>query len=247
MRLSGWQIRMGLSLILLSAAVYTIHYLIFRDAHHIFIYMVGDIAFVFTEVLLVSMVLHQLMEARAKSVMLQKLNMLIGVFFSEIGTKLMAYFSDIDPDLDAIKSDLIITNDWAEQDFKKVGDLLKKYDYKVEADRIDLDYLREFFAEKSDFLLRLLENPNLLEHESFTELLQAIFHLSQELNARENLHVLPDSDRGHLAIDIERIYGLIVYQWLDYMSHLKSSYPYLFSLAMRANPFDQSASPVVLK
>jgi len=247
MRLSRWQIGMGLSLILLSAAVYTVHYLIFRDVHHIFIYMVGDIAFVFIEVLMVSMVLHQLMEARAKSVILQKLNMLIGVFFSEIGTKLMAYFSDIDPDLDAIKSDLIITNDWAEQDFKKVGDLLKKYDYKVEADSIDLDYLRELFSEKSDFLLRLLENPNLLEHESFTNLLQAIFHLSQELHARENLKLLPGSDREHLAIDIERIYGMIVYQWLDYMGHLKSNYPFLFSLAMRANPFDQSASPMVLK
>ncbi|HCH00080.1 MAG TPA: hypothetical protein DE036_10040 [Actinobacteria bacterium] len=247
MRLSRWQIGMGLSLILLSAAVYTVHYLIFRDVHHIFIYMVGDIAFVFIEVLMVSMVLHQLMEARAKSVILQKLNMLIGVFFSEIGTKLMAYFSDIDPDLDAIKSDLIITNDWAEQDFKKVGDLLKKYDYKVEADSIDLDYLRELFSEKSDFLLRLLENPNLLEHESFTNLLQAIFHLSQELHARENLKLLPGSDREHLAIDIERIYGMIVYQWLDYMGHLKSNYPFLFSLAMRANPFDQSSSPVVLK
>ena len=247
MRLSRWQIGMGLSLILLSAAVYTIHYLIFRDVHHIFIYMVGDIAFVFIEVLMVSMVLHQLMEARAKSVILQKLNMLIGVFFSEIGTKLMAYFSDIDPDLDAIKSDLIITNDWVEQDFKKVGDLLKKFDYKVEADSIDLDYLRELFSEKSDFLLRLLENPNLLEHESFTNLLQAIFHLSQELLARENLKLLPGSDREHLTIDIERIYGMIVYQWLDYMGHLKSNYPYLFSLAMRANPFNQSASPVVLK
>ncbi|MBS3908324.1 MAG: hypothetical protein KGZ93_01610 [Actinobacteria bacterium] len=247
MKLSSWQIRMGLSLICLSAAAYTIHYFIFRDAHHIFIYMVGDIAFVFTEVLLVSMVLHQLMEARAKSVMLRKLNMLIGVFFSEIGTKLMAYFSDLDPDLDAIKNDLIVTNDWAEQDFKETGNLLKKYDYKVDADSIDLDYLREFFSEKSDFLLRLLENPNLLEHESFTELLQAIFHLNQELQARDNLNILPESDRGHLAIDIERIYALIVYEWLDYMSHLKSDYPYLFSLAMRANPFDQSASPVVLK
>jgi hypothetical protein len=58
---------------------------------------------------------------------------------------------------------------------------------------------------------------------------------------------LPESDRGHLAIDIERIYGLIVHQWLDYMNYLKSNYPYLFSLAMRANPFDQCASPVVLK
>jgi hypothetical protein len=29
------------------------------------------------------------------------------------------------------------------------------------------------------------------------------------------------------------------------MKHLKDNYPYLFSLAMRTNPFDHEASPVV--
>jgi hypothetical protein len=38
---------------------------------------------------------------------------------------------------------------------------------------------------------------------------------------------------------------MLVHQWLDYMRHLKKDYPYLFSLAMRTNPFDQEATPVV--
>jgi len=29
------------------------------------------------------------------------------------------------------------------------------------------------------------------------------------------------------------------------MGHLKDNFPYLFSLAMRINPFDQEASPIV--
>ncbi|MEE8403001.1 MAG: hypothetical protein V3R93_04525 [Candidatus Hydrothermarchaeaceae archaeon] len=41
---------------------------------------------------------------------------------------------------------------------------------------------------------------------------------------------------------MKRIYGLMVYEWLAYMEHLKDDYPYLFSLAMRTNPFDQDAS-----
>ncbi|GAH70014.1 unnamed protein product, partial [marine sediment metagenome] len=35
-----WQIILGLSLVTLSAIVYFIHYVIFRDIHHIFIYLV---------------------------------------------------------------------------------------------------------------------------------------------------------------------------------------------------------------
>jgi hypothetical protein len=33
-------------------------------------------------------------------------------------------------------------------------------------------------------------------------------------------------------------------EWLAYMKHLKHAYPYLFSLAMRTNPFEAEASPI---
>jgi len=65
-RLLNWRIVMGFVLIVLSALVYFIHYLIFRDPHHIFMYLVGDIAFVFIEVLLVTMIIDQLLHAREK-------------------------------------------------------------------------------------------------------------------------------------------------------------------------------------
>ena len=58
------QIILGVLLLLLSAVAYSIHYFIFRDAHHIFIYMIGDIAFVFIEVLLVTIIIHQVLEDR---------------------------------------------------------------------------------------------------------------------------------------------------------------------------------------
>ena len=95
------------------------------------------------------------------------------------------------------------------------------------------------------FMLSLLENPNLLEHESFTDLLLAIFHLSEELVARDTLDGLPQSDYEHLAGDIKRAYTLLIREWLAYMMHLKDNYPYLFSLVIRANPLDADASPVV--
>jgi hypothetical protein len=38
---------------------------------------------------------------------------------------------------------------------------------------------------------------------------------------------------------------LLVLEWVSYMRYLKEHYPYLFSLAMRTNPFDAEASPVV--
>ena len=240
-----WQIILGLSLVVLSVVFYFIHYAIFRDPHHIFIYMIGDIAFVFIEVLLVTLIIHQLLSVREKRARLEKLNMVIGAFFSEIGAGLVTYFSDFDPKLEKIKQELIVRPNWSEKEFSAVSKRLKSYDYGVEIQKVELEYLRDFLIAKRDFLLRLLENPNLLEHESFTELLRAVFHLTEELQGREDISQLPDSDYEHLAGDIKRAYVLLVQHWLDYMKHLKNNYPYLFSLAMRTNPFDQSASPIV--
>lgn len=105
--------------------------------------------------------------------------------------------------------------------------------------------LRDYLKTKRDFLVRLLENPMLLDHESFTDLLRAVFHLTEELEAHGDLKTLADTDIAHLGGDIHSAYYNLVMQWLGYMKHLKKTHPYLFSLALRTNPFDRVAAPVV--
>ena len=245
MKRLSWQTTLVLSLILLSGFLYLIHFAIFRDLHHIFIYLVGDIAFLPLEVLLVTLILHRLLSEREKRARLEKLNMVIGAFFSEVGTLLLTYLSDADPKLNSIRAHLIVTNNWSPQEFVQMSRRLKDYDYGIQIQMVCLEDLRSFLLGKRDFLLRLLENPSLLEHESFTDLLRAVFHLTEELTSRDDLRGLPETDSAHLVGDIKRVYILLVHQWVDYMRHLKDNYPYLFSLAMRTNPFDQSASPIV--
>jgi hypothetical protein len=241
-RIFSWQVLLGLSLITLSVLVYFIHYFIFRDAHHIFIYLIGDIAFVFFEVLLVTMVLHQLLHYREKKIMLNKLNMVIGAFFSEVGRELLKNFSDFDTKSSEISHKLVITNESFEREFLEIYKSVKNHTYKIDSKRGDLENIKNFLKEKRQFLLNLLENPNLLEHESFTNLLWAVFHLTDELTHRRSLNGLPENDYQHLAEDIKRAYHLLILEWLNYMKHLKANYPYLFSLAVRTNPFDTNAS-----
>lgn len=246
MKRVNWEVWLGLLLIVFSAIVYGIHYVIFRDTHHIFIYMVGDIAFVFIEVLLVTLVIHRLLSEKEKRNRLEKLNVVMGAFMSELGKPLLVRFSDSDPHLNDLKNNLIVTGDWSLEQFLKVEKRLKEYNYEIDIRKVELAELRSLLMSKKDFLLRLLESPTLLEHESFTDLIQAVFHLSEELDCRTDLNICPESDFKHLAIDIKRVYELLVYRWLDYMRHLKYNYPHLFSLAMRTNPFDETASPIII-
>ncbi len=245
MKRSGWQILLGLSFIVLSAILYLIHYAIFRDSHHIILYLIGDIAFLPIQVLLVTLIIDRLLSSREKRAMLKKLNMVIGSFFSEVGTQLLKSFSTFALHEDQIRNDLVKNNDWSNKAFTDIQKHLKSYDYQVESQKGGLESLKNFLLEKRGFLLVLLENPNLLEHESFTELLWAVFHLTEELAFRTDLKELPKTDHQHLSADIKRAYTLLISEWLAYMRHLKTNYPYLFSLAARMNPFDPEASPIV--
>jgi hypothetical protein len=39
----------------------------------------------------------------------------------------------------------------------------------------------------------------------------------------------------------------MVLEWFRYREYLRDHYPYLFSLAMRKNPFDETASVIVMQ
>ena len=240
-----WQIRFGLGLVVLSALMYLLHFLLFREPHHIFIYLVGDIAFVPIEVLLVTLIIHQLLTRREKASMLGKLNMVIGVFFNDIGTELLGSLTAFD----AKRQDLDHLGDIdAKWDDKHFADLRRRFAARpceLDSRAGDLAALKQVLLAKRPGLMDLLRNGNLLEHQKFTDMLWAVFHLTDELQRRGDLADLPDADLDHLTGDLRRAHQRLVLQWLAYMCHLKANYPYLFSLAVRTNPFNPEASPVI--
>ena len=178
--------------------------------------------------------------------LIEKLNLIIGVYFNEVGTTILKYCTSIDPKVDEIANLLIVDPSWEERDFKKALEKCKSYKYEIEFHKIDLEKMNEFLLSKRGFLLKLLENPNLLEHETFTHLLTAVFHLEDELSSR-NLSELRDDEKEHLEIDIKRVYKASVSQWVLYMKHLKNTFPYLFVTAMSNNPFDKRTKEEIEK
>lgn len=245
MRRYYWLILLGLILLALSGVGYYIHYLIFHDVHHIFIYFVGDLAFLPLEVLIVVLVIERLLASREQQSMLHKLNMVIGAFFSEVGNRLI---HDLLPCFDKkqqICEAFSIKPGWQHKDFKLAMNCVDDINASPDFDCIKWNELKEFLVEKRSFLLRLLENPNLLEHERFTDLLWATFHLTEELEARQSFDNLPEHDREHLCIDVQRIYNYLTREWIYYAEHLKSSYPFLYSLVVRTHPFLEHPSAIV--
>ena len=189
--------------------------------------------------------IEYMIDERERRSRLEKLNMIIGIFFSEVGTDIIKKMSVHDPVIEEIRSALIVSNNWSDAEFAHARTVLKNHPYDLKSQPALLEDLHAFLMHNKRFLLALLENPQLIEHDSFTPLLQALFHLTEELMARERFTSLPTTDYAHLSGDINRVYRLLLIEWLTYMQYLRQHYPYLFSLAMRQNPFDKNASVIV--
>jgi hypothetical protein len=244
MRKHGFLVAAAIILLATSVMLYLIHYLIFRDAHHIYIYLLGDFAFLPLQVLVVGLIIDRLLSQREKQAMLSKMNMVVGVFFSEMGTRLLG---ELLPGFDRsqIIARLGVKPNWSAGDFRQATAFADTLKPQADCRAINLEALRDFLSHERDLLLTLLGNPNLLEHERFTDMLWAVSHLAEELEARPQLQNLPKSDEAHIGADIGRAFGALAAEWLDYVQHLRSNYPYLYSLVLRTHPLQDHPSAVV--
>jgi hypothetical protein len=248
MRLRRWRVEIAATLIALAVLVYVARWLLFpsENLHREMLrYLVDDIAFLFIQVLLVSLLLDGLMQRRARDTMLNKLNMIIGAFYSECGTDLLARMADLDSDLGEVRGDLVPTMKWVPKDYERAKQAFRDHKPAIKLSPGDLVALRERLDVEKGYMLGLLGNQALLEHETFTDLLWAVTHVTEELHARGDFEHLPATDRAHLVGDVRRAYTLLGVQWIDYLRHLQTQYPFLFSLAIRTNPLDPDASVTV--
>ena len=186
-----------------------------------------------------------LLARRQERVRRERLSMVISLFFSEIGTQLLRLVAASDPGLTKLRDELGLHARWSGTEFETARKCLQLHQWDVKMAAADLGKLSSFLDEKSSLLLRLLGNQNLLEHESFTDLLRAVFHLKEELLSRPEFENLPESDLAHLRGDVKRVYPLLARQWLSHLEFLSANYPYLYSLAVRTNPLVEQRPPIV--
>jgi len=175
----------------------------------------------------------------------EKTNMLVGLFYTEIGTSLLSICSRLDPGKDELARLIVGEGGEVAPDPARITSALESRTYSLDCRELDLASLRDTLGGKLNLLTLLLQNPDLEEHSRFTDLLQALLHLWQELSHREVLCDLPQADAAHLSGDLNRVYSLLVMEWVVYLGNLRRQYPYLYSLAVRTNPFDDKASVVI--
>ncbi len=238
-------LKLVLMLLAFSFVFYLIQFFVFHSIRDTSFYFLQDMAFLPLQVAIVTLVLNQFISDREKQDRLKKMNMAITAFFGEAGTDLLLFLNKFVTNPEDRMDMLNISGKWNDKDFQKAAKIIAGYDFQIDSRKSDLEELKHVLIEKRLFLLSMLENSNLLEHDTFTEMLWAVFHIMDELVSRERFSDLPDTDLDHLSVDIERAYRTLIVEWVHYAAHLKNDYPYLFSLAVRKNPFNENRSVVI--
>jgi hypothetical protein len=237
-------LRLLIILPVLSLMCYLLDYFLFRDQQDIENWILNSLGFVFIDVLLVTIILQDILERREREARIGKLDNLIGLFFTEGGLDLLRQFLRMDISVKDVDR-LVATDRWSVRDFNEAIDRVGAMDARITATPDDLAKLKRGLIENRDFLVQLMESPVLFEHERFTDLMMAILHLDEELKYRQDLKALPRPDIDHLSNDCLRVLRLLLVEWLEHMKHLRQSYPYLYSLAVRINPLSPNPDPVV--
>jgi hypothetical protein len=237
----------GALLLLSSIIIYLLQFLIFKSLKNTLFNFLQDMAFVPVNILFITMILSRILNLREKREKLVTINMVESTFFSEVGTRLILLLLKFNLNIEELQRKLTLKIDWTDMQFQSTVNDVRIFCYEINSKAGDLNELKRFLLDKRHFLLGLLENPNLLEDNKFTDLLLAVFHITDELDSRNELSDLPDTDFNHLSVDIKRVYILLIYEWLYYLKYLKMNYPFLYSLAIRKNPFDPDASVIVRK
>lgn len=227
---------LGVVLIGLSIVLHGVHFMIFSDMHHIMIFLLADIAFIPLEVFFVSLVLEKVIDSKEKAKVTKKMDMLIGVFFTDIGNSLLGEFVKSDDNARKLSKEAAVCKEWVTEDFIRLSQIMKNESHRIKGSKVDFEALLVKLNPHKHLFITLLSNPILLEHDDFSDLLMTIFHLHDELKTRLEFGAT-DEDLEHLTFDAERSYGLLASQWVLYMLHLKNDYPYLYATAIKENPY----------
>ena len=227
----------GIGLVVLSLLLHYAHYLIFKDAHHTLIFLFADIAFIPMEVFFTNLIIDSLLEKIEKNNFLEKLNMMIGIFYTEIGRNILTEFVKGDENLAELINSNICAKNWDDSSCKKLKNKIEDHNFDLNITKINIDNIKNILSNNRDFLMNLIINENIHEHEEFTDMLMSLLHVKEEIDSRYS-DKIEAFELEHLASDMAVAYKYLTLDWCEYMNYLNKNYPRLFVRALIDNPFD---------
>lgn len=208
-------------LLTISACIYGLQILIFKDVRNTEFYIFQDMAFIPISIAITTVVVGELLDINTKRDSRHKTRMLTSTFFSDIGFELMsmlALVSNIDEEvLRKINNDNL-------SESEKIN-VIKSSTFTINADMGIYNIISDvIIASKTDILI-LSSNPMLYDHECFSDLLWELLHLMDEFRLRGDYVKMTPDDLTQFNDDFALVLELLLINWVVNAKYLKETYP----------------------
>lgn len=243
---ADWKIKFSIVMLIIAFIFFASRAIYLGSTEEVVSYLWKQIGFIPVNILIVAILIDGIMSKKEHEAILEKIDMIMGTFFTKLGNDLVSLISSANNnsvEMDKLK----LIKNWDDKDYENTLNELKEHpiDFNSNLDGKSracfLNNVHNVLSQNQDFIVNLINNPNLLKKDEFSGLLLALMHLDEELSRRGDLSNISDIDFNHLCGDIKRVYTHLIYEWIYYLRYLNKFYPYMISLAIRTNPFDCDA------
>lgn len=191
--------KVALGLFALSAVIYGLQVLVFKDPGTTAFYIFQDMAFMPITIAVATLFVGYLIDQNSRAEKIEKSRILTCSFYSIVGLDLLEVLYGLyDEASDKIAWDL------------------EKY-----------EYMQQLLDQYLNEILTIASNPNLLEHDGFTDLLWAVMHLREEMEYFEAKKATA-RDESHIQSDAKRVFDLLEKNRHEYEAYIQKEYPYFY-------------------
>jgi len=114
-----WETKLAVVLVAMSLCIYSFKLVVLKNPQDTENYIFNSLGFLPISVLLVTLVLNKLLAIQSRREKLAKMNMVIGTFFTEVGSPLIKEIAAKDPDIGKLKESLLVRDEWTAEAFEK--------------------------------------------------------------------------------------------------------------------------------
>ncbi len=187
------------ALFVMAVIIYGLQILLFKQPETTAFYIFQDMAFMPVTIAVATLLVGYLMDESDKAERIERSRILTSSFYSIVGYDLFEILTEL-------------------------------YDEKKEVVSWDLDQYTAMLNMINTYLneiLTIASNPNLLEHEAFTDVLWAVMHFREEMTYY--LAEKPSAkDNRHVQVDAKRVYDLLSENVKEYEHYISVEYPYFY-------------------
>lgn len=221
--------RIMIALCVLSALIYILQIVIFKDPKTTFFYLFQDLAFLPVSIAIATVAVGAVLDEREKNERIAATRMLRSSFFTSIGAVMIRQMMEGVAEKEKVKEvHPLLQGLGAQSSMKQIQQRQQQIlsaDIRITLNQKIYDGVNQMIVDEHTDLLVLSSNSSLLEAECFTKMLWGIFHLYDEYRLRGSYEKLSRSDIEHLESDFSDVFRLLLANSVENTCWLAKTYP----------------------